>query len=370
MYKNNNSDIVEKFGCRLIDDDIIKMFINKTGEEPYLWIDRKKIFAHRDLDLILQDYEDKRPIYLYTGIGPSSKSLHLGHLIPFVTTVWLHNILDIPVIIQIADDEKVYTGDMKYEDVRKNAYENIKDIVSMGFNPKKTFIFLNRDYTSNHTYMQTVFEIMNHTSVGDINNIFGTNDQSKLGNIMWPAFQTAPSYSRSFDFLPKDARCLIVCSVDQDPYTRFARDLAGKMGSKKPASIICDYLPSLSGISKGKMSSSDNHNYSIYLSDSDDIITSKIKKHAYSGGQETIEKHRLLGGNINIDISYQYLLFFEEDDSLLKDIAEGYKKGILLTSELKEMLIKKLKWIMRDIRKMREANGEKIDEYMISSNLS
>lgn len=40
----------------------------------------------RDLNTILDRYEQGKPFYLYTGRGPSSDSMHLGHLIPFMFT--------------------------------------------------------------------------------------------------------------------------------------------------------------------------------------------------------------------------------------------------------------------------------------------
>jgi tryptophanyl-tRNA synthetase len=46
----------------------------------------------------------------------------------------------------------------------------------------------------------------------------------------------------------------------------------------------------------------------------------QVNKHAFSGGQATIEEHRVKGGNCEIDISYQYLRFFLEDDEELKQI--------------------------------------------------
>ena len=38
---------------------------------------------------ILDAYEKKAPFFLYTGRGPSSESMHLGHLIPFLFTKWV-----------------------------------------------------------------------------------------------------------------------------------------------------------------------------------------------------------------------------------------------------------------------------------------
>ena len=38
---------------------------------------------------MLDYYEAGKNFYLYTGRGPSSEALHLGHLIPFQFTKWL-----------------------------------------------------------------------------------------------------------------------------------------------------------------------------------------------------------------------------------------------------------------------------------------
>jgi tryptophanyl-tRNA synthetase len=46
----------------------------------------------------------------------------------------------------------------------------------------------------------------------------------------------------------------------------------------------------------------------------------QIKKYAFSGGQETLEEHRAKGGNCDIDVAYQYLSFFMDDDAELERI--------------------------------------------------
>ena len=39
-----------------------------------------------EFNTILDRYEQGKPFFLYTGRGPSSDSMHLGHLIPFMFT--------------------------------------------------------------------------------------------------------------------------------------------------------------------------------------------------------------------------------------------------------------------------------------------
>ena len=67
------------------------------------------------------------------------------------------------------------------------------------------------------------------------------------------------------------------------------------------------------------MSASDP-NSSIFVTDKPNEIKKKINKHGFSGGQETEEEHRRLGGNPDVDVSYQFLTFFLEDDDELKKI--------------------------------------------------
>lgn len=60
----------------------------------------------------------------------------------------------------------------------------------------------------------------------------------------------------------------------------------------------------------------------IFMTDTAKQIKTKINKYAFSGGRDTIEEHRKHGGNTEVDVSYQYLTFFEHDDAKLKEIAE------------------------------------------------
>merc|ERR1712020_580024 len=115
------------------------------------------------------------------------------------------------------------------------------------------------------------------------------------------------------------------------------RDIAPVLKCKKPALILSKFFPALQG-AKSKMSASDA-NSSIFLTDTGKQIKNKINKYAFSGGGTTVEEHREKGGNCDVDISYQYLTFFLEDDEKLAKIREEYTKGNLLTGNLKKELI-------------------------------
>lgn len=52
-------------------------------------------FSHRDLGMILDTVERGDKFFLYTGRGPSSEAMHLGHLTPFLFTKWLQDVFQV-----------------------------------------------------------------------------------------------------------------------------------------------------------------------------------------------------------------------------------------------------------------------------------
>jgi len=79
---------------------LIKIRIESlTKHKAHRFLTRGIFFAQRELDLILSEYEKGKLFYLYTGRGPSSDSMHLGHLLPFMFTKYLQDAFDIPLVI-------------------------------------------------------------------------------------------------------------------------------------------------------------------------------------------------------------------------------------------------------------------------------
>ena len=65
------------------------------------------------------------------------------------------------------------------------------------------------------------------------------------------------------------------------------RDVAPRMNKHKPALLHCKFFPPLQGRG-GKMSGSTG-NSCIFVTDTAKVIKTKINKHAFSGGKETLE---------------------------------------------------------------------------------
>ena len=357
--------LVEEFGTQLITDDLIKRFEQVTKKKAHPWLKRGLFFCHRDLNIILDAYEKGEEIFLYTGRGPTSDALHVGHLIPFMFTKWLQEVFDCYLVIQLSDDEKFYFKNNSFKEIYKLGRENAKDIIAVGFNPLKTFIFSNRDYRlSTPKFEELTSEINKTINFKVLTKIFGFDEHANTGMILWPSYQIAAGFSEAYPHLfRKKTLCLIPYAIDQDPYFRLSRDVAKKLKLLSPCSIIGKFIPPLTG-SDGKMSSSISKQSTIFLTDDENTIKSKIKKFAFSGagGDGSLEDHKKFGGNIEKDIPCQYLKFFEMDDEKLKDIYKGFSEGKITCGETKNILGEKLcELILKHQKRRAEITDDEID---------
>ena len=310
--------LIVSFGCSRITEDVVARVERLTGVRAHRFLRRGLFFSHRDLLPLLDAVERGEPFYLYTGRGPSSEALHLGHLVPFQFTRWLQAAFRVPLVIQLTDDEKFLWKDLELAECHRLGKENAKDIIACGFELARTFIFSDLDYIG-HMY-GNVLRIQKAVTYSQARGIFGFTGEANIGKSAFPAVQAAPSFSSSFPAVLAGApaagmRCLIPQAIDQDPYFRMTRDVAPRLGWLKPALIHSKFFPALGG-SKSKMSSSTTSG-AIMVTDSAKEIKTKVNRHAFSGGQALEADQRRLGANLEVDVAYQYLTFFLEDDEEL-----------------------------------------------------
>jgi tryptophanyl-tRNA synthetase len=333
--------LIDKFGCKALEPALIARMERLTGHTAHRFLRRGLFFSHRDLEVVLDLYEQGTPFYLYTGRGPSSDALHLGHLVPFQFTCWLQKVFHVPVVIQLTDDEKFLWKDLTLEETYRLGFENAKDIIACGFDIERTFIFSDLDYVG--TMYPNIVKLQKCMTFNQVRSTFGFTGEDNCGKFAFPAVQAAPSFSNSFPHIfgtRTDVPCLIPCAVDQDPYFRLARDAAPRLGYRKPSLIFSKFFPALQG-AKTKMSASSDTS-AIFVTDSPKQIKHKINKYAFSGGGATAEEHRAKGGDCDVDVSYQWLTFFLEEDEELERIRRAYSSGEMLTGEIKKDLIKTL----------------------------
>ncbi len=442
---------ITKFGTKPIDGELIKRWENVTKCKVHHFIRRGIVFSHQDLDRILDSVEQGIPVYIYTGRGPSSDVLHLGHLVPFKLTCYLQKALNCIVVIEMSDIEKYFfkdgSGPIDLDTYRKYSYSNARDIIACGFDPQKTFIFSNLEYNSADFHFNNAL-LMKNINISTIKATFGVGEilppsvidvlskelvleESKIdserdskkidelrgtlkkfsgqqannvGQIAWPAQQAAPAFATSFktifckaiekslkksESIPSIVKhnmnkvylqlktlgstqsmlCLVSLGIDQTPFFRMARDSAATLLCPKPAVIHSEFLPGLKqSSSKMGTTAEDAKNSTIFLNMLPKDIGKKIKQHAYSGGMDSMEEHKLYGGDIRIDSSYIYLTFFMESDETLKDIADRYTRGSMGSGDLKKITADIVSKEVETHQKNRELVTDEVIKHFFNAN--
>ena len=350
--------LIREFGTQPLTTELLAKIEETTGK-LHLQIDRRIFFSHRDLDTVLNLYEQGTKFVLYTGRGPSGP-VHIGHLVPWIFTRHLQEKFKTRLYFQITDDEKfLIDDDASLQETRKWSYENALDLIAVGFKPEDTFIIY--DVQDMDLLYDITLEVAKRITYSTARSSFGFQDNTNIGWVFWPAIQAAPCFIHK-KLTGENVPALIPAAIDQDPYWRVTRDIAPKLGYYKPAQIHCRFLPGLSA--GGKMSASEPET-SIFTMDSPDLVKRKIWN-AFTGGKGTAAEQRKLGADPSICSIFQYYLFlFEEDDSKLAERERKCRAGEMLCGECKTDIAERLNKFLAGHQKRREEAKDIIEEFHI-----
>jgi tryptophanyl-tRNA synthetase len=356
--------LIKEFGTERITPALIERLerdARRKGLELHHFLRRNIFFSHRDLKWVLEEYDKGNRFYLYTGRGPSGE-VHLGHLIPWMFTKWLQDVYDVELWFQLTDDEKfLFKPDLTLEEANRLAYENALDVMATGFDPEKTKIFVDTDYAA--TLYPLAIQIAKRLNFSTAKAVFGFTNEHNVGAIFYTSMQSVPCILPSV-IAKRNIPCLIPYAIDQDAHFRVTRDILPKLGYLKPAAVHCRFLPPLTG--PGKMSTTGSaKDATIFVTDDPKTIRKKVMKYAFSGGKDTVDEHRKHGGNTDVDMSFQWLTYFEPDDEKIADIKRRYESGELLSGELKQILVDTIVPIVEEHQKRREAARKHLHEVIV-----
>ena len=439
----NYDEICEKFGLEKIDS-------SKLPNPTHLHR-RGIIFAHRDLDSVLNARKSGDSFGVLSGLMPSGQ-MHLGHKMVIDQAKWFQD-LGGDVTIAVADLEAHATRGLSLEKCRKYAVkEYISNYAGMGLNPEKTSIY----FQSERSIVQKMgFTLGTKTNLSEMEAIYGFSGNTSLAHVQSPLVQAGDIVHPQLDEYGGLRPIVVPVGIDQDPHIRLTRGMVSKtnwfnvnnnksgnltiglsiqdnnqeimgirsdggidknqrkmiidraisainkagykeinsnpkhgtidvkdantenraeiqyelltlerqlggMGLMQPSSTYHQFAVGMTG---GKMSSSQPET-TIFLNDSMKSIEKKIKA-SFSGGQSTIEEHRSKGGNPEIDVAYQYLrYFFEEDDNELNKIREEYISGELLTGEIKAICVDKATTWMKTHHELKDQNQHLVKDFL------
>ncbi len=336
-----------------VTSDIERMYeqfrIRPIGEiadrlPPSRYLELGLIIAHRDLDVVLQ--ENRWAVV--SGRGPSGP-LHLGHLLVFSIVRWFQRVYDTYVFIPLSDDEKLVFGKVRsLDDADKWATENAKWIAALGFDHKKTRIYISSKHPWVYRYALTISK---HLTLSTVKSALGVEDSKNIGVPFYAAVQIAHILQPTIDF---GMRTLVPIALDQDVFMRLTRDVAEKLGIPKPASVYVKFLPGLKNV---PMSSSVPET-AIYVTDDEKTVREKIMR-ASSGGAISTSHQRKLGGRPDKCVVFEWLkAFYFRSKEHADRYAEACRRGeIICGYDCKPLACEVVTRFIEEVRR----RAEKID---------
>lgn len=349
-------------------EKLIKKFgVSHLKELPKVFNDnllfrRKIIFAHRDIQRILETIKNKKSFAMMTGLMPTGK-FHIGHMILAQQMIFYQR-LGAKIYIAVADIESYNVRGQSLEESRKIALEEyIPNYIALGLKPKNCEIYFqserSRDARKANAYYRLQNVLARHATFNEFKGVYGEISPGKMLSALLQVSDMLHPQLKEFE---GQMPVLVPVGIDQDPHLRLARDISKRIkGFIQLSSTYNLFAP---GLGRGKMSSSDTNSF-IALTDSPSEVERKIKKYAFSGGRATLKEHQEKGGNPDIDVSFQYLKFlFEPDDEKLEKIYNDYKSGKMSTGELKEYTIKKINAFLKKHQRKREKAKKKVKIFL------
>ncbi|MDP7140877.1 MAG: tryptophan--tRNA ligase [Candidatus Woesearchaeota archaeon] len=325
---------------------------------------RNIVFAHRDIQRILEAVKSKKKFVMMTGLMPTGR-FHIGHMILAQQMIFYQK-LGAKLYIAVADVEAYLARGQSIEESRKIAIEEyVLNYIALGLKPENCEIYFQSDRAKDSKKANAYYRLQNllsgHATFNEFKAVYGEISPGKMLAALLQAADMLHPQLPEFEGGPVPT--FIPVGIDQDPHIRLARDISQRIKGHKFIQLSSTYHRFMPGLKGGKMSASDPLSF-VALTDSPTEVKKKINKYAFSGGQATVEEHRKKGGNPDVDVSYQWLTFIEEDDKKLEKVYKDYKSGKLLTGELKKILSDELGKFLFEHEKKRGKARNVLDKFV------
>ncbi len=283
--------------------------------------------SHRDFDKFYKRLQNHEKSAIVSGLNPSG-AFHLGHIGVFDTNLFFQKRYGIDLYAPISDDESYVARKIESQEIGlKNAFRLVKEALAYGYEPKKTHFIIDQIYTNIYNL---AIKISRGINISTVRAIYDYKDSDNVGLTFYPSVQSAHVI---FPQTLGIKNVLVPIGLDEDTHLRASRDVAEKFGYEKASVLHGRFLPGMDG---RKMSKSKGN--AVYLlRDTPSDIKKKVSQ-AFSGGRTTIEEHKKLGGIPEVDISYIYLKYVFKNAEESKQIYDDYKRGKILSGEMKKML--------------------------------
>ena len=210
------SRIIDKFGLSSMD--------NVSIDSPSRLHRRGVVFAHRDLDIVLEEKRKGNSFGVLTGLMPSGK-MHLGHSMVIDQVKWFQE-QGGDVTIAVADLESTATRGVSLSEGKKIAREEyVANYAALGLDPEKTTVY----FQSERSVVQKLgFQLGKRTNLSELEAIYGFDGSTNLAHVQAPLVQAGDILHPQLDEYGGLRPIVVPVGIDQDPHLRLTRGLAAK----------------------------------------------------------------------------------------------------------------------------------------------
>jgi len=314
------------FGIEPVDDDVKEFF--KDG----YFFERGIIIGYRNFDKIMEQIKKNKDFILVSGFA-SSGEFHFGHKAVIDVYNYFRKFTKRGYFVICDLDAYVSRPDNKIPSLKKAkeyAIDNLANALALGVKKEDIYIQSKQNseyFTFSHMVskkitLNTMKATLGHCDLGKFAACY-----LQIADILYPQLKDGV------------APTLIPVGIDQEPIIRLTRDIANKFctqfGFEIPSSIYLSHLPSLVG-HKEKMSKS-KEGSAILLTEKRGNLN-KIIDRAFTGGRDTAEEQRKLGGRPDICPVCTMYKFNHPDSKFVTKIYDRERRGELLCGENKNIL--------------------------------
>lgn len=296
---------------------------------------------------------------ILTGDRPTGR-LHLGHYVGSLRSrVELQNHHD--QYVMIADAQALTDHASEPKKVRENVYQVALDYLACGIDPRVSTIFIQSQIPQLPELAMYFLNLVtwnrlkhNPTVKAEINQK-GYGEAVPAGFMTYPVFQAADITAFHADIVP--------VGEDQKPMIEQTNELVRSFNRiyntncLKEVEAIIPKIARLPGID-GAQKMSKTLGNAIYLSDSVDEVSKKIKKMYTDPNHLRVEDPGQVEGNP----VFVYLDAFGKDFAKIEELKANYARGGLGDSVVKKYLLEVVLEFLEPIRKQREVYENNLDE--------
>ncbi|KAF5073376.1 MAG: tryptophan--tRNA ligase [Methanobacterium sp.] len=352
----NYEKLIEEFG--------IKPFHDLLGdiENPHILMRRGIVFGHRDFGRIIKAIREKSEFAVVTGMMPSGK-MHIGHKMIVDQLTWYQE-KGAEIHIPIADMESYSARGIDFNEAKRIAIEEyITNYIALGLDPdnEKLHIYLQSE---NKIVGDLAYKLAKRVNMNEMKAIYGFSGSTNIAHIYAPLIQVADILHPQIKECGGPKPTVVPVGPDQDPHIRLTRDIAERFQSQfefiTPSSTYHRFITGLTG---GKMSSS-KPKTAIFLSDTPEVAEKKLKS-AKTGGRESLEEQKKMGGVPEDCVVYEMLLYhLIQSDDELKEIYHQCREGSIMCGECKARSAEMMKNFFKNFHKKREKAKDKAESIL------